>query len=350
MATQSSAKSEVRAVPSVETPVLAWKVPRNPAVNDPSAEQIRASGPPAPPPVFRNPMTPFHRAWRSFVAFFIWLLKLDEADAIFRNIPAYFVDGTLKGGNAEIGGLLSWGRFWRLDGWQRRGLGVSALIFIHSEGLVAFRSTGRRSLRIFFTRLREFVVERAMHLLVFLIAAPVILFTERRAGFLMRIITVVFVAAIAVRIPAFIKWLISRNPRVRNWIEALLKRRRERIEARELGEARALLDRAMREPNPLVIPWTALTEARFTLETGFRQVMIYGPPSANWELAWETREGKKESALVSVPVRGMGYPGLGFADLRLGAELRQVRAGSIKNELQQFAAIPGMQDWVQHNT
>jgi len=294
-------------------------------------------------------MTFFHKAWRSFVAFVTWLLKLGEADAIFSNNPSYFVDKTLKGHEAEIGGLLTWGRFWKLDGRARHGLGVNALMFIHRDGLAAYASTGRRSPRILLTRLREVVVERALDLLVFIIGAPLILAHEERIPLPLRIVQVFLLAAIAVRIPGFLRWLVSRNRRVRNRIEAFLKRRRARMEARDVREARALLDKAIGNPNAFVIPWTALTEARFDLDAGIRQVMIYGPPAAHWTLAWETRNGTRESALVSVPVRSMGYPELGFADLRLDAELRRVPGGVPQAELRQFAGVPGIQDWAKLN-
>jgi len=259
------------------------------------------------------------------------------------------VDRTLKGHEAEIGGLLTWGRFWKLDGRERHGLGVKALILIHRDGLAAHAATGRRSPRVLLTRMREVVVERLLGLLLFIVGAPLILAAESRIGLLLRIVQVFLLAAIAVRIPGFLKWLVSRNLRTRKRIEAFLKRRRARIEARDVREARALLDKARRSPNAFVIPWTALTEARFDLEAGFRQVMIYGPPSAQWTLTWETQEGKRESALVSVPVRSMGYPELVFADLRLGAEQRRVPAAILQAELQQFAVIPGMRDWIQRN-
>jgi hypothetical protein len=228
-------------------------------------------------------------------------------------------------------------------------MGVNALVLIHSDGLAAYRSTGRRSFRIFLTRIQEFVVERAMHLLVLFIGAPLILAAERREGLLTRILVVIVVAGIAVRIPSFMRWLISRNPQAREWLDGLSKRRRERIEARDAAEARALLDRAMRDPVSLVIPWTGLTEARFTLETGFRQIMVYGPPSAYWSLAWESWDGRPGSAQISVPVRSLGYPALGFADLRLAAELRRVGPAAVKDEGPLFAAVPGLKEWMDQN-
>jgi len=349
MAKMTSARSQSGAIPASTPPVLEWGVPRNPALSDPSAEEIQASGPPSPVPAFLNPMTPFHKAWRSFVSALTWLLKLDEADAIFRNIPAYYVDSTLRNRTAENGGLLSCCRFWRLDGGERRGMGANGLMILHADGLTAHKSTGRRSLRILFTRLREFLVERAMHILVLFVGAPVILVAERRSGLFVRIISILVVAGIAVRIPAFFRWLISQIPQARTRLEAFLARRRERIEAREVREARALLDRAMREPNPIIIPWTALAEARFTLETGFHQIMIYGPPSAYWRLTCETRDGKRESALLSVPIRTMGYPALGLADLRLAAEARRAGKGTLKAEMEQFAGIPGMKGWIERS-
>jgi hypothetical protein len=153
MVTPASAGSPANAVPAPagkprNAPVLGWSVPRNRGVKVLSDETVRASGPPSPPPMFLTPMTSFHKRWRAFVSIFSWLLKLEEADAVFRNIPAYFVDRTLEGRNAEVGGLLNWGRFWRTGGGERRGMGVNALVLLHSEGLAAYKSTGRRSFRI----------------------------------------------------------------------------------------------------------------------------------------------------------------------------------------------------------
>jgi hypothetical protein len=133
---------------------------------------------------------------------------------------------------------------------------------------------------------------------------------------------------------------------MRTWIKAFVARRRQRIEARDVKEARGLLERAFRSPKTLFIPWAAVVEARFALDSSFHQIMVDGPPAAIWTLTWETQDGRRESAVVRVPIRSMGYPELGFADMRLAAELAVVPKSSIQAELQAFAAIPGMEDWI----
>ncbi len=328
--------------PHRSRPVLAWNARRSPAIEDPDPARIRASGPPSPAPVFRKPMTAGHKAWRAFVSALSWLLKLEQTDAIYVNDPAYFVNKTLRDRPAETGGLMSWGRVWRLDGPSRRGKGKSAVVLVHRDGLAVHPSAGRRSFRVMLARVREVVVERGLELLLFIIGAPIILAIEERIGLALRIVQVVAFAALAVRIPAFVRWIIRRGPRARKRMDAYRERRRARAEERDLEEARALFEKARENPGSLVLPWTALVEARFDLRTGFQQVMTYGPPSAEWTLAWETRAGARESTLISVPVRSMGYPELGFADLRLAAETRTAGPGSPKTDPALFNAILGL--------
>jgi len=330
---------------SPAVPVLTWSVPRNKAVPDSAAGEIPKSGPPDPLPGFLTPLSAFHRAWRSFVASFVWLLKLKEADSLFLNIPPYFVDRTLKGRTAEVGGLLTWGRFWKLGSEGRRGMGVGSLILIHKAGLAAYGAKGRRSLRLAFVRLKDFVTERAMHLLILLVGAPVILSVEK-TGFLGQILTVVLVAAVAVRLPGWAVRLVEVSPGARTWLKSFRTRRRQRTEAREVEEARGLLAKTLQSSKTLFIPWASVVEASFALDSSFRQIMIYGPPAALWTLTWETREGGRESAVLSAPVRTMGYPSLGFADLRLNQELEQAPLGSVRSELPLFAGIPGMEEWI----
>ncbi len=332
--------------PSQPDPVLAWSVPRNPAVQDPDDRQVRASGPPSPAPVFRKPMTAGHKAWRAFVSVLSWFLRLKETDAIYVNNPAYFVDKTLRDRPAGTGGLMSWARVWRLEGPVRRGKGTSALVLVHADGLAVYPSTGRRSMRLILTRVREVIIERGLEFLMFIIGAPIILAIEDKVGLLLRIVQVVVFAAVAVRLPAIVRWIIGRSPKARKRLDAYRERRLAKAEERDLEEARSLFEKAKENPGSFVIPWTTLTAARFELRAGLKQVMTYGPPSVEWTLAWQTRAGASGSAVISVPVRSTGYPELGFADLRLDAELRLTGPGALKDEIPALLGLPGMKAWL----
>ena len=287
-------------------------------------------------------MTAGHKAWRAFVSAISWLLKLEETDAIYVNNPAYFVNKTLGERPAESGGVMGWGRLWRLEGSKRRGKGTNALVLVHRDGLAVYPSTGRRSPRVMLARVREVVRERGLELLMFIIGAPIILAIEERVGLALRIVQVLAFAALAVRIPAFVRWIIRRNPRARIRMDAYRERHQARAEERDLEEARSLFGKARGNPGSLIRPWTALVEARFDLRTGFGQVMTYGPPSAEWTLVWETGSGARESMVIGVPVRSLGYPELGFADLRLAMETRMAGPGGPKTDPSLFGAIAGM--------